>query len=56
MDKKLPLDEREQRIDQALEQSFPASDPPCFVGAGAEPVPQAKMKARYSYPAYKTLE
>lgn len=27
----------EARIDQALEDSFPASDPPYFVGAGAKP-------------------
>jgi len=27
----------ERHIDEALEDSFPASDPPCFVGAGAKP-------------------
>jgi len=30
-------DDTERRIDEALEESFPASDPPCFVGAGAQP-------------------
>jgi hypothetical protein len=30
-------DKQEVRIDQALEESFPASDPPSFVGAGAPP-------------------
>jgi len=27
----------ERHIDEALDESFPASDPPCFVGAGAQP-------------------
>ena len=27
----------EQRIDEALEQSFPASDPPFYVGSGNKP-------------------
>ena len=30
-------DDTERRIDEALEESFPASDAPCFVGAGASP-------------------
>jgi hypothetical protein len=29
--------DQEARIDEALEESFPASDPPSFVGAGAPP-------------------
>jgi hypothetical protein len=30
-------DDTERRLDEALAESFPASDPPCFVGAGAQP-------------------
>jgi hypothetical protein len=30
-------DDTERRIDEALEESFPASDPPCFVGAALNP-------------------
>jgi len=38
-------DEREARIDEALEESFPASDPPSFVGAGAPPgTPPARKR------------
>ena len=29
------ISERERRIDEALEETFPASDTPFFVGAGA---------------------
>jgi len=29
-----PVDDR--RVDEALEETFPASDPPFFVGAGAD--------------------
>jgi hypothetical protein len=29
----------ERLIDEALEDTFPASDPPFFVGGGAEPAP-----------------
>jgi len=37
----------EQRLDDALEESFPASDPPFFVGAGAAPGPKPpKQKKR----------
>jgi hypothetical protein len=34
----------EQRLDQALEESFPASDPPFFVGAGNQPGPKSPAK------------
>ena len=34
-------EQREARIDEALEESFPASDPPSFIGAGA-PLPFKK--------------
>ena len=30
--------QQERKIDQALEETFPASDTPSFVGAGATPV------------------
>jgi len=30
-------DDTERRLDEALAESFPASDPPYFVGAGAKP-------------------
>jgi hypothetical protein len=30
-------EQQERKIDQALEQTFPASDTPSFVGAGATP-------------------
>jgi hypothetical protein len=36
----------EQAIDEALEDSFPASDPPYFVGAGAEPGQASPMRKR----------
>ena len=34
----------EQSVDWALEESFPASDPPFFVGAGAYPGPAPRPK------------
>jgi len=37
--------DQEARIDEALKDSFPASDPPSFVGAGAPPgAPPARKK------------
>jgi hypothetical protein len=40
-------DKREARIDEALEESFPASDPPSFIGAGAPPgAPPRRKRAR----------
>jgi hypothetical protein len=38
-------EEQEARIDEALKESFPASDPPSFVGAGAPPgAPPARKR------------
>ena len=34
---KQAIERRERRIDEALNESFPASDTPSFVGAGAPP-------------------
>jgi hypothetical protein len=42
------IERRERRIDEALKGTFPASDPPSFVGAGA-PKPTDK-KARIGKP------
>jgi hypothetical protein len=37
--------DQEARIDEALKESFPASDPPSFVGAGAPPgTPPARKR------------
>jgi hypothetical protein len=41
------ISERERRIDEALEETFPASDTPCFVGAGA-PKPNRKGRGLWS--------
>jgi hypothetical protein len=38
--------EQEARIDEALVESFPASDPPSFVGAGAPPGAPPRRKRR----------
>ena len=35
---------REQKIDEALEQTFPASDTPSFVGAGADSEKQSEAQ------------
>jgi hypothetical protein len=35
---------QERKIDEALEQTFPASDTPSFVGAGAGPDKPAEKK------------
>ena len=37
---------RERRIDEALEETFPASDPPAFVGAGAPTSDTARIGKR----------
>jgi hypothetical protein len=45
----------DNRIDEALEESFPASDPPCFVGAGADPgEPSPRRKIRGDFGQYGT--
>jgi hypothetical protein len=45
----------EYSVDEALRESFPASDPPCFVGAGAEPGgPPPKRKIRNDFGQYGT--
>jgi hypothetical protein len=36
----------EERLDQALTDSFPASDPPFFVGAGAQPGPAPRKRRK----------
>jgi hypothetical protein len=37
---------RERRIDEALKETFPASDPPSFIGAGAPTPTEKKAKVR----------
>jgi hypothetical protein len=39
------IEHRERRIDEALKESFPASDTPSFVGAGASMPTDDKAKA-----------
>jgi hypothetical protein len=39
---------REQRVDDALKETFPASDPPSFVGAGA-PRPMFNKAGQVEY-------
>jgi hypothetical protein len=38
------IERRERRIDEALKETFPASDPPSFVGAGAPRPTYAKTR------------
>jgi hypothetical protein len=40
------IERRERRIDEALEETFPASDPPSFVGAGAQNPHDDKARTR----------
>jgi hypothetical protein len=40
------IERRERRIDDALKDSFPASDPPSFVGAGAVKSPDMAIAAK----------
>src|SRR5215207_554887 len=37
---------RDEQIDAALEESFPASDPPYFVGSGAGPGTETKPRRK----------
>jgi hypothetical protein len=39
-------EQQERKIDEALEQTFPASDTPSFVGAGATPDKPPREKRR----------
>jgi hypothetical protein len=36
----------DQRLDEALAESFPASDPPFFVGSGARPGPKQRQRRK----------
>jgi hypothetical protein len=40
------ITDAERRVDEALEESFPASDPPSFIGAGAKPGNPPRKKPR----------
>jgi hypothetical protein len=40
------LSDSEREIDEALEQSFPASDPPWFVGKGARPGGRSRKRRK----------
>jgi hypothetical protein len=40
------IERRERRIDEALKETFPASDPPSFVGAGAQKPTDDKARTR----------
>ena len=42
----MDIEKQEVRIDEALEDSFPASDTPWFVGAGAPPGTPPRRKRR----------
>jgi hypothetical protein len=45
-EKEQGLTARERKIDECLEETFPASDAPSFVGAGAEPGGAIRKKRR----------
>ena len=45
-EKRQAIKRRERRIDEALKETFPASDPPSFVGAGAQKPIDDKARTR----------
>jgi hypothetical protein len=47
---------QEALIDEALENSFPCSDPPFYVGAGSKPHPTVKRKKRGGFGYTATIE
>jgi hypothetical protein len=49
------ISERERRIDEALEETFPASDPPFFVGAGAPKPAWSVTKDSRASEAFRTV-
>jgi hypothetical protein len=52
-----PIARRERRIDEALSDSFPASDAPYFVGSGAvNPPGKAKRRNRSTEMAGKVID